>query len=135
MESRKKHKVLAVLELVQRVSDTNYQIRVWIKGMGPECNDFDETVNFFFDLEVGLVEKYEEYEMTDQQRDIFKKFRDLFDEFSEDHDFGPHFDVIKWDVIVGLATDVLKAFHDHPYVVEARNAGELRWEINKDTST
>ena len=38
------------LEIVEGISDKDYQGRVWIRGEGPECDDFDETVcNFFQD--------------------------------------------------------------------------------------
>ena len=31
------------IRLISCISDKEYQIRVWIKGIGPECHDFDEN--------------------------------------------------------------------------------------------
>lgn len=36
------------LRNISHISDKEYQKRVWIRGQGPECDDFDETVNYFF---------------------------------------------------------------------------------------
>jgi hypothetical protein len=36
------------LKNIHHISDKEYQKRVWIRGEGPECDDFDETVNYFF---------------------------------------------------------------------------------------
>ena len=124
--------LLGLLEVVKGISDLNYQIRVWIQGVGPECDDFDETVNNFVDFEECIKERYKEYEMTVKQRDIYIKFRDLFREFADDNDFVLDFDAEKWQIIMDLAKEVLKAFDDHPYVVEARKAGQLPWENRKD---
>ena len=64
MEINRKQILLSLLETIEGISDKNYQNRVWIKGIGPEVDDFEETVNYFFDIGNPLLENYQEFGLT-----------------------------------------------------------------------
>ncbi len=49
MEIDRKKVVEFLLQDLYRISNKEYQIRIWIEGKGPECHSFDEAVNDFFD--------------------------------------------------------------------------------------
>ena len=52
------------LETIEGISDKEYQKRVWIRGEGPEVDDFTETVCHFFDDGDPILKKYKEYSST-----------------------------------------------------------------------
>ena len=101
-----------VIGRVSDVADKDYQRRVWIKGEGPECDDFTETVCQFFDLADPLLEKYKEYHLPENQYQILKNFRDEFEAFSNKNDYPEVFiDTPEWTRITEMAKEVLKAFN------------------------
>jgi len=107
----KKQILECLLETVEGISDKNYQKRVWIRGEGPEFDDFDETCCHFFQEGDGIIEKYKEFELTQSQYVTLKRFRNLFDEFSRKNDFPQEFiDTPEWARIMAMAKEVLKAF-------------------------
>lgn len=104
------------LETIEGISDKEYQKRIWIKGKGPEVDDFDETVCHFFDDGDPILKNYKDYGITDVQYHLLMKFRTLFDTFVN----GPKpylpedfINTSKWKKIMKKAKDVLKAF-DYP---------------------
>lgn len=100
------------LEAISWISDKEYQKRVWIRGEGPEVNDFDETACYFFDNVEPVLEEYKKSGMTENQYQIIKKFRDKFNVFSGEHSYEPKFiDTPEWDEIIKMSKDVLKAFN------------------------
>lgn len=104
------------LRNIEGISNEEYQRRVWIRGEGPECDDFDETVCYFFDLGEPILKKYKEYGITDSQYHLLLKFRNEFDAFCR----GPalkyylpqeFIDIPEWGKIMEMAKEVLKAFN------------------------
>src|SRR5689334_20558933 len=94
------------------ISNKDYQNRIWIRGEGPECDDFTETVCYFFDLGAPLLRKYQEFGITDIQYQMLKKFSDEFRAFSDDNYWPPKFiDTPEWQRIVDMAKEVLKIFN------------------------
>ena len=101
-----------VLRLIGHIADIEYQKRVWIRGEGPEVDDFDETVCHFFQEGDGVIEKYKDFGLTENQLQVLKKFRNQFEEFSDKNDFPEEFiDTPEWKKITEMAKEVLKAFH------------------------
>ena len=99
------------LRRVYHVSDKECQRRVWIRGEGPECDDFDETCCHFFDDGDPVLENYKDFWITDGQYQVLKKFRDKFRIFSDDAYCPLKFiDTPEWDEITEMAKEVLKAF-------------------------
>jgi hypothetical protein len=108
----RKQILTSVLETVEGISNKEYQERVWIRGEGPEVDDFDETVNFFFLDGEGVIEKYKEFELTEDQYQLLKKFRDKFRIFSKENNFPERFiDTPEWTKITEMAKEVLSAFN------------------------
>ena len=100
------------LNCIFGISDLEYQKRVWIRGEGPECDDFDETVCYFFDICDFILNKYPEYGIKDEQYELLKKFRDDFRFFEENNFWPPEFmDSPEWAEIMEKAKEVLKAFN------------------------
>lgn len=101
---------------ISGISDVEYQKRVWIRGEGPECDDFTETVCHFFDDGNPIIENYKDYGIIDSQYQLLVKFRDEFDAFCN----GPalkyylpqdFIDTPEWGKIMEMAKEVLKAFN------------------------
>ncbi|MEL7432276.1 MAG: hypothetical protein AAGI90_07135 [Chlamydiota bacterium] len=110
----KKQILTSILETIECISDKSYQKRVWIEAKGPEVDDFDETCCHFFDLGECIFDKYEEYNLTEQQQKILDEFREKFESFN-DGDDRPYLeadfiDTPEWEGIMKLAKDVLKEF-------------------------
>ncbi|VHO02395.1 hypothetical protein [Candidatus Rhabdochlamydia sp. T3358] len=110
--------LISVLETIEGISDKEYQKRVWIRGVGPECDDFDETVCNFFGDGNPLIENYKDFGITESQYHLLVKFRDEFNDFCR----GPaleyylpqlFIDTPEWGKIMEMAKEVLKAFNFH----------------------
>lgn len=100
------------LRNISHISDKEYQKRIWIKGEGPEVDDFDETCCNFFGDGDPILENYKEFGLTEVQYHLLKKFRDEFRAFSDENYWPPKFiDTPEWSRIVNLAKEVLKAFN------------------------
>jgi hypothetical protein len=112
MEINRKEVVKGFLHNLYRISNKEYQKRVWIRGAGPECHDFDEAVNDFFGDGDPILENYRIYGLSQVQYQLLKKFRDKFRVFSDENDWPPEFiDSPEWAEIMDLAKEVLKAFN------------------------
>ena len=112
MEINRKQILDSVLQTIEGISDKEYQRRVWIRGEGPECDDFTETVCHFFGDGDPLIKNYKEFGITDRQCQFLEQFRDAFEVFSDEHDFPEEFiDSPEWGKITDMAKDVLKAFN------------------------
>jgi hypothetical protein len=100
------------LRNISHISDEAYQRRVWIRGEGPECNDFDETVCHFFDVGNLILEHYKDYGITDSQYQMLMKFRNEFEAFSDENHFPPEFIASpEWKKIMEMAQEIVKAFN------------------------
>lgn len=112
MEIDRKQIVYSVLNTIHGISDKEYQKRVWIRGEGPEVDDFDETCCNFFGDGDPLIKIYRDFEITENQYQVLKKFRDCFRAFSDANYFPEEFiDTPEWAKIMNMATEVLKAFN------------------------
>ena len=118
MDIDRKQILVSCLETIKDISDKEYQKRVWIRGEGPEVDDFDETVCDFFGDGDPIIENYKDFEITDRQYHLLVKFRDEFDAFCR----GPaleyylpqlFIDTPEWEKITEMAKEVLKAFNFH----------------------
>ena len=87
MDIDKKQILTSVLETIEGISNKEYQKRVWIRGEGPEVDDFDETCCNFFGDGDPLLENYKDFEITESQYQLLKKFRDNFRTFSDENDW------------------------------------------------
>lgn len=112
MEINRKQVVQEFLQNLYRISDKEYQKRIWIEGAGPECHDFDEAVNDFFGDGEPILANYQNYGLSESQHRALQKFYDEFKIFADDNDFPEEFiDTPEWDKIRAMAKEVLKAFH------------------------
>ncbi|NGX37736.1 MAG: hypothetical protein K1000chlam2_00898 [Chlamydiae bacterium] len=101
------------LETIEGISDKEYQKRVWIRGEGPEVDDFTETVCHFFDDGDPILKKYKEYNIIEKQYRLLVQFRKEFESFVDgDRPYLPEefIDTPEWKQIMSLAKNVLKAF-------------------------
>ena len=135
----------ALLEEIALISDKEYQRRIWIRGEGPECDDFDETVCRYYDVIDRILEKKAEFGLSDIQYQILKKFHYEFEIFCE----GPaieyylpqlFIDIPEWTNITKIAKEVLDVFCDKieyekikGYVVSSMNL--LKELIEKEGKT
>ena len=112
MEINRKQIMETFIRIMDHISDKDYQKRIWIRGEGPECDDFDETCCYFFDIGDPILQKYKDYGLTEYQCRLLKKLRHKFSAFSDVHSYEPEFiDTPEWNEIAEMAKDVLKAFN------------------------
>ncbi len=106
----------SVLDTIAGISDKEYQKRIWIRGEGPECDDFDETCCNFFGDGDPLIDNYKEFGISEDQYKVLVKFRDNFEVFCA----GPaleyyltqnFIDIPEWSKIMEEAKEVLVAFN------------------------
>lgn len=59
-----------LIDTMKIIQDLDYQERIWLRGEGPECNDFGDTMDDFFDFYNGIGDfenKYAEYGINIEQ--------------------------------------------------------------------
>ncbi|MCI0381630.1 MAG: hypothetical protein L0207_01050 [Chlamydiae bacterium] len=104
-----------VLDLVAAIADKEYQKRVWIRGEGPQVDDFDETSDHFLHEGDGVIEKYKDFGITDIQYHLLVNFRNAFETFvdSPRRPYLPEefIDTPEWAKMMNMAKEVLKAFN------------------------
>ena len=71
----RKHILNEHLRNISHISDKEYQRRIWIRGEGPECDDFDETCCRFFYDGASVFKNYKDFWITDSKYKILKRFR------------------------------------------------------------
>jgi hypothetical protein len=102
------------LDRIFSVSSEDYQKRIWINCENPKIVDsIDETIcdiSLYRDL--LEFDKYEGYDMTEDQKQILKNFFIEFDNFYLNNDINtPEFmDGDDWKHVMEVAKGVLKAF-------------------------
>lgn len=106
----KKQILEGFIDIFTRISNKEYQKRIWVKGEGPEVDDFDDTVCDFFGECDPILENYKDFGITDNQYELLVKFRDEFRDFSRKRDLPPDFlDFPEWGKITERAKEVLQA--------------------------
>lgn len=113
-----------VLNAIGSIADKEYQKRVWIRGEGPECDDFDETRCIIFNEGDSIVENYKNFDITEKQRHVLKTLRDALDGFENNprHYLPQEFvDTPEWTIITELAQNTLKIFNYKKKSLSARN--------------
>lgn len=111
----KKQILEGFLETIDGISDKAYQQRVWIRGEGPECDDFTETTCHFFEEGDGILEKYKDFGVNLNQYNLLVKFRNQFYKFVKGPRSGylpqEFIDTPEWAQIMDSAKKVLEAFN------------------------
>ena len=117
-DEEKRFVVEEVLRAIAHITDEEYQERIWIRGAGPECQDFDEAVCHFFDLGDPLLDDYKNFGLTDAQYLLLKNFRDEYDLFCDDNDDPRDFiNSPEWRKIMSRAQEVLDNFNNPQTIV------------------
>lgn len=73
MDIDRKQILESFLDNLYRISNKEYQKRIWIDGKGPECHDFDEAVCDFFQDGDGIIQNYKDFGVTDKQYKLLVK--------------------------------------------------------------
>jgi hypothetical protein len=101
------------LEEISGIADKEYQLRVWIQGKGPECDDFDEAVCRYSNAANCIFEEYVECWISDVQMDLVTKFHEEYKKFWEENDLPQLFiDTLEWTKITLMAKEVLRVFNN-----------------------
>ncbi len=101
------------LETISGIADREYQERVWIRGEGPECDDYTESICHFFDDGDPIISKYVDYSISEKQLILLVKLREAVQGFNSNTRFelGPDFLYSsEWTKITIMAKEVLQAF-------------------------
>jgi hypothetical protein len=112
----KKAWLQTILSSVYAASDKAYQKRVWINGVGPECDDFNETSESILGDGREILKAYKEAGMTDNQYLIFKKFHEAYEVFCDEPGLTHYvpelfIDTPEWTRITEMAKEVIQAFN------------------------
>jgi hypothetical protein len=106
------------LKYVQGVADKEYQMRIWVQALGPECDDFSETANYILADGDLILRKYNDFNLTEKQRSLLTTFLKEFDQFAYtiacEHPEGDFIDSPEWTHVTEMAKEVLQAFHWKP---------------------
>jgi len=114
-EETKKNVINLILRRLTIISDKVFQRRVWIEGVGPECDSFDDAVCDIIPQVEAVLEEREQFALTPVQYEILSNFQNKFQQFSDDYDFPELFiDTPEWDEITKMAKEVLKVFNYQP---------------------
>ena len=106
-----------LLGVIYNISDVEYQERVWVKGLGPECSSFEETMcNFFDDYNAEeIVGNYKDYGVAQKQFKILLKFYNMLRYYSDKtSEIVNNQEVLsdpEWHKIQKMAKKVLKSFN------------------------
>ena len=97
---------------IAHVSDEEYQRRVWIEGRGPECDDFDEFLSYFFDESEAILKSHESFGITKSQLRLLMKFQDRLKVFSQNNYHPKEFiSSSEWKKIMEMAEEILETFN------------------------
>ena len=105
------------LGVIYNISDAEYQERIWVKGLGPECSNFDETMcNFFDDYNAEeIVINYKDYGISQKQYKVLLNFFNILNEYSDNTpEIVNDKEVLEnpeWAKIRKIAKKVLEAFY------------------------
>ena len=115
LRKEKKGVLNRFLETISIISDKTFQERIWIKGLGSECSDFDETICDFFDNGEDIMSNSNKYNISNSQYQLLlilckriKKFSDNTPERLEDKIIISD---SEWYKIQEMAKEVLEAFN------------------------
>lgn len=117
LTNEEKKQILAFfLEIIEGISNKDYQRRIWILGEGPEVDDFTETTCHFFEEGDSIIEKYADFGITTKQYKILLQFRNEFNTFVKGPRPGGYLpqefiNTAEWTKMTNMAKDVLKAFN------------------------
>lgn len=110
-----KKKILNIhLETISRIANQEYQERVWIRGEGPEIDDYTESMCDFFDDGDPIIPNYKDYAITEKQLSLMLKLREAIKDFDSNIRFELGFDFIhspEWSKITLIAKELLHAFN------------------------
>ncbi len=110
------------LSIIEHISDVEYQKRIWIRGEGPECDDFVDTVCDFFDVGDPALKDYKNFGITDTQYRLLVQLRDAFETFAEENHFPEEFiSSPEWNRIVEMAKGALESFGYRKNSLNIRN--------------
>lgn len=113
-DKEKKEILEGFIDIFTRISNKEYQKRIWVKGEGAQIDDFDDTVCDFFGECDAILENYKNFGITDHQYELLIKFRDEFRNFSNKRDLQADFlDFPEWGEIIKKAKEILKVFNYH----------------------
>ena len=114
-EVEKKEIMKTFIQSIVEASDEEYQNRVWIEGAGPECDDFDEFVNYFIDESDVILKQYKDFGIADIQYQLLMKFAKEVKKFTLATSRASLPRVFlkspEWKKIMEMAKEVLKAFN------------------------
>ncbi len=128
-EEKRRNRILNdILEYIGDISDLEYQKRVWLRGEGPECDDFTELCCNFFGTMRMVEREFEKYNFTPEQSAALLNFQDAFDRFSSEHSGIEGFvseqeEDHEWAEVRKQASDVLKVFNHKKVGYKGRGYG------------
>lgn len=104
-----------LLYTISVIADPDYQYRIWVKGLGPEVDSFEERMCRFFESIEFALPNYKKYGVSKEQYQLLIEFRDALEIFcdsvpeivDEEKEILPN---PEWHKIQNFAKKVLKAF-------------------------
>lgn len=101
-----------IIDELSIIADLDYQHRVWVQGIGPECHFYDDVICNFFGPANDIISDYKRYKITEKQYNYLRFFYGVFENFTDSH-LGEPFEFIEtpeWQHVVDEAKKLLTAF-------------------------
>ena len=102
----KKQILEGFIKIFIRISNEEYQKKIWIRGEGPECHDFTDTLCDFTVQGEPILKNYKDFNITDVQYQLLINFRDTFEAFSDENDLPQKFIASPEKKIMEMAKEV-----------------------------
>lgn len=111
---QKKQVIKSLVEVVQAFADKDYQQRIWIRGEGPEVDDFDDAICDFCPTADAIIEEHKDFKLSREQLESLKKLNTEVSIFADENNLPELFiDTPDWDKIVNLAKELIKVFKSY----------------------
>ena len=117
--SKQRFILFGLLRIISHIANKNYQIRIWIRNQGPECQAFDDATCDFLVIGGAIINEFKAFNLQENQLNKLISLYEKFQHFVDKHNMPEEFiDTPEWDAIVEMAKEVLRAFHYHQEAAE-----------------
>ncbi|MDN3505883.1 MAG: hypothetical protein P0S96_01485 [Simkaniaceae bacterium] len=116
LKKHEKQQILKnLIETISHAADKEYQKRVWLLGLGPECEDFDDFTDVVLHENAGVLKNHINFALSKEQYETLKQFQKELKNFSQTialpYQPPVFLDTSEWGKIMKMAKEVLAAFN------------------------
>jgi predicted nucleotide-binding protein (sugar kinase/HSP70/actin superfamily) len=100
---------------ISRLADEDYQKRIWIQELGPECEDYADFINYFLYEGREILKDPLNFNLKSNQLAKLKQLQKEVEEFNKKNSTCPEkfTSCFDWKKIINTAKEFLKSFNSH----------------------